>query len=42
LREGSQSVEVCDVTGMPWIEIDFPADVARATGEVLPQLEVRL
>ena len=42
LREGSQSVEVCDVTGMPWIEIDFPADVARASGEVLPQLEVRL
>jgi choline kinase len=40
LRERSQSFEVCDVTGSPWIEIDFPADVARATEEVLPQLEV--
>lgn len=40
LRERSQSFEVCDVTGAPWIEIDFPADVVRATEEVLPQLEV--
>jgi choline kinase len=40
LRERSQRFEVCDVTGAPWIEIDFPADVARATDEVLPQLEV--
>jgi len=41
LRERSQRFEVCDVTGSPWIEIDFPADVARAAAEVLPQLEVR-
>lgn len=41
LRERSQAFEVCDVTGAPWIEIDFPADVVRATEEVLPQLEVR-
>ncbi|HVS78546.1 MAG TPA: phosphocholine cytidylyltransferase family protein [Steroidobacteraceae bacterium] len=41
LRERSQSFEVCDVTGAPWIEIDFPADVARAAQEVLPQLEAR-
>jgi len=41
LRERSQTFEVCDVTGLPWIEIDFPADVVRATEEVLPQLEVR-
>lgn len=27
-----------DITGMPWIEIDFPADVARARDEVLPRL----
>ncbi|MDE2451556.1 MAG: NTP transferase domain-containing protein [Gammaproteobacteria bacterium] len=40
LRERSQSFEVSDVTGAPWIEIDFPADVERATAEVLPQLEV--
>jgi choline kinase len=25
-----------DVTGLPWIEIDFPADVERAAREVLP------
>jgi choline kinase len=40
LRERSQSFEVCDVTGAPWIEIDFPADVVRAEAEVLPQLEI--
>ena len=28
-----------DVTGLPWIEIDFPADVRRAEREVLPRLE---
>jgi choline kinase len=39
LREKSQVFEVADVTGFPWIEIDFPNDVARATREVLPQLQ---
>ena len=38
LRERSQVFEVADVTGAPWIEIDFPNDVARAAHEVLPQL----
>ena len=28
-----------DVTGLPWTEIDFPADVSRARDEVLPQIE---
>ena len=28
-----------DVTGLPWIEIDFAEDVERARGEVLPRLE---
>jgi choline kinase len=28
-----------DVTGLAWLEIDFPADVARAADEVLPQIE---
>ncbi len=37
-RENSQVVEVADVTGAPWIEIDFPNDVTRAAHEVLPQL----
>jgi len=39
LLERSQIFEVADVTGAPWIEIDFSADVARATHEVLPQLQ---
>ena len=38
LQEGSQLIEVTDVTGAPWIEIDFPADVERAAREVLPRL----
>ncbi|MBW8271376.1 phosphocholine cytidylyltransferase family protein [Caldovatus aquaticus] len=28
-----------DVTGLPWIEIDFAADVARARAEILPRLD---
>jgi choline kinase len=27
-----------DVTGLPWIEIDFPEDVSRAEREILPRL----
>jgi choline kinase len=38
LREGTQPAEVVDVTGMPWIEIDFPADVERAERDILPRL----
>jgi choline kinase len=38
LLERSQIVEIADVTGLPWIEIDFPNDVTRAAREVLPQL----
>jgi choline kinase len=38
LRERSRTFEVADVTGAPWIEIDFPTDVIRAAHEVLPQL----
>jgi len=29
------------VDGMPWIEIDFPEDVARAEREILPRIEGR-
>ena len=36
-RDGAFGVE--DVTGLPWIEIDFMEDVARAEAEVLPNLE---
>jgi choline kinase len=39
ILEGSQLIEVTDVTGAPWIEIDFPADVARAEREILPELQ---
>jgi len=39
LLERSQTIEVADVTGAPWIEIDFPTDVARAARDVLPQLQ---
>lgn len=28
-----------DVTGLPWIEIDFPEDVLRARDEILPRLQ---
>ncbi len=27
-----------DVTGLPWIEIDFAADIERANGEILPRI----
>ena len=27
-----------DVTGLPWIEIDFPEDVERAESDILPKL----
>jgi choline kinase len=30
ILERSQVIEVSDVTGAPWIEIDFPNDVVRA------------
>jgi choline kinase len=38
LLEGNHPVEIADVTGVPWIEIDFPADIARANHEILPRL----
>jgi choline kinase len=39
IRERTRIIEVSDVTGAPWIEIDFPDDVIRAADEVLPLLE---
>ncbi|TAL98513.1 MAG: phosphocholine cytidylyltransferase family protein [Paraburkholderia sp.] len=38
LLERSQVFDTADVTGAPWIEIDFPNDVARAGREILTQL----
>jgi choline kinase len=39
VRERSQVLDISDVTGSPWIEIDFTVDVERATRDVLPQLQ---
>ncbi|MBN3724048.1 phosphocholine cytidylyltransferase family protein [Burkholderia sp. Ac-20379] len=39
LLEGGRPFDVADVTGAPWIEIDFPNDVARAADEVLPLIQ---
>jgi len=38
LLERGNRFDVADVTGMHWIEIDFPNDVKRAEHEVLPRL----
>jgi choline kinase len=39
LKERGDVFEVADVTGLPWIEIDFPNDVVRAAEEVVPRLQ---
>ncbi|MEO8631083.1 MAG: phosphocholine cytidylyltransferase family protein [Betaproteobacteria bacterium] len=39
LLEGGHRFDIADVTGAPWIEIDFPNDVDRARDEILPQLQ---
>lgn len=39
LLEGAHAFDVADVTGVPWIEIDFPGDVRRAESDVLPRLK---
>ena len=31
-------VGVEDITGIPWIEIDFPEDVSRAEADILPRI----
>ena len=38
LGEPPESLGVEDITGLPWIEIDFLEDVVRAEEEVLPRL----
>ena len=38
VREAIQPFEVTDITGTPWIEIDFPEDVQRAERDILPRL----
>ena len=34
----SQAFGFEDITGLPWIEIDFQADIERARAEVLPRI----
>lgn len=38
LLGGEHRFDVADVTGAPWIEIDFPDDIARAAATVVPHL----
>ncbi len=38
LLDGVDGLDVADVTGLPWIEIDFPDDVVRARDVVLPRI----
>lgn len=33
------AIGVEDVTGLPWIEIDFPEDIERATNHILPAVD---
>ena len=39
MTEPANAFGVEDVTGLPWIEIDFPEDIVRANDEVLPLLQ---
>jgi choline kinase len=38
LARGARDFGFEDISGLPWIEIDFPADVQRAEAAVLPNL----
>lgn len=38
LSSPADSFGVEDITGLPWIEIDFPEDLRRARDEILPRL----
>lgn len=39
LLAGPEAFGFEDVTGLPWIEIDYPQDVDRAVDDILPRLE---
>lgn len=38
LLAGFHPFRIHDVIGTPWIEIDYPTDIARARDDVLPRL----
>ncbi|MBN3873992.1 phosphocholine cytidylyltransferase family protein [Nostoc sp. JL33] len=40
LLETPESFGYEDITGLSWIEIDFPQDIQRAQNDILPQIEV--
>jgi len=40
LLEASHAFDVVDVTGIPWLEIDFPGDIARARDQILPRIHL--
>lgn len=35
----SAAFDVVDVTGIPWVEIDFPEDITRANEQILPRIQ---
>jgi choline kinase len=39
LLETPECFRIEDITGLPWIEIDFPEDIARAQNTIFPQLQ---
>ena len=38
LKSETQNIYCDDITGIPWIEIDFPDDIARARNVILPAI----
>lgn len=38
LGSHSEQFDYQDVTGLPWIEIDFPEDIAKAAQQILPSI----
>ncbi|MEH2391297.1 MAG: phosphocholine cytidylyltransferase family protein [Nostoc sp.] len=40
LLETPETFSYEDITGLPWLEIDFPQDIQRAQNDILPQIEV--
>ncbi len=42
VEEAPGAFTYADITGIPWIEIDFPGDLERAEKEILPKLQADL
>ena len=41
LNSSSNTFSVEDITGMPWMEIDFPGDIRKAQEKIFTQLEAK-